>query len=180
MRHCRRMLVVSAMSAIALTGMGVSSAGAATLTGCTGSGRLFVNRVSSTTTQTAWRVDGSGSCPLQVNLPALFNPPEPTTVQFAGAGTSDTLGLCDKTVLVRNLNLLVTVTFTGVASGKVVTETERWYAPLTTFPFATPFLISGVNGHPPTLGAGVALTRLFLSCGNSGLDPSANFAWAQL
>jgi hypothetical protein len=180
MRHCRRTLVMGAMSAIVLAGVGVSSAGAAPLTGCTGSGRVLVDRVSSTTTQTAWRVDGSGSCPIQVSLPSLFNPVEPTTVAFAGAGTSDTLGLCDRTLLVRNLSLLVTVTFTGVSSGKVVTETEHWSAPVTTFPFVTPFLISGVDGNPPTLGAGLAFSRIFLGCGNDGLQPSANFAWAQL
>jgi hypothetical protein len=168
------------MSTIALAGLGVSSAGATKLVGCTGSGRVFVDRVSSTTTQTAWRVNGSGSCPLQVNLSSPFNPPEPTTVEFAGAGTSDTLGLCDKTLLVRNLNLLVRVTFTGVVSGTVVTQTERWYAPLTTFPLVTPFLISGVNGNPPTLGAGLAFSRIFLGCGNDGLKPSADFAWAEL
>jgi len=179
MRKIRRTLLAATASAIVLAGFGVGSAQAFVVTGCTGSGRIDVNRVSPASTLTKWTVEGTGTCPIQVNVPGLLSPVEPSSVTFSGAGTSDTLGLCDRTLLVRNLNLLVTVTFKGVVTGNTVTETQRWYAPVTLFPEATPFLISGVNG-PPTLGAGIALTRVLLGCGNGGTSPSANFAWAQI
>jgi hypothetical protein len=49
---------------------------------------------------------------------------------------------------------------------------------VTTFPFATAFLITG-DGGPPALGAGVAFTHIFLQCGNDGNSPSANFVWGE-
>jgi hypothetical protein len=48
----------------------------------------------------------------------------------------------------------------------------------TTSTLATAFLITG-DGGPPAIGAGVAITHVFLQCGNGGNSPSANFAWAE-
>ena len=39
-------------------------------------------------------------------------------------------------------------------------------------------LVAG-EGGPPAIGAGVAITHVFLQCGNGGNSPSANFVWAE-
>ena len=98
--------------------------------------------------------------------------------RFTGSGTSDSLGLCSGTLLVTNLRLSVAVTYTGAVTGATMTEHQLWSAPVTTFPFATAFLITG-DGGPPALGTGVAFTHIFLQCGNGGNSPSANFVWGE-
>jgi hypothetical protein len=178
MRGIGRVLFAAAASTGALSGFGVTAAQAVDLNACTGSGRIFVDRAGAGSTLTNWRVDGGGSCPVQATPTAPFTAREPTSVQFAGAGTSDSLGLCDNTVLVRNFNLSVTATYRGAVTGRTVTEAQTWSAPVTTFPFATAFLISG-QGGPPRLGVGIAFTHIFLQCGNGGNSPSANFVWSE-
>ena len=39
-------------------------------------------------------------------------------------------------------------------------------------------LITG-DGGPPAIGAGLAITHIYLQCGNGGNSPSVNFAWAE-
>jgi hypothetical protein len=175
MRRVGRVLFAVAASVCAF---GAAAADGAQLNGCTGSGRVFVDAAGTGSTQTNWRVDGGGSCPVQTTPTAPFQAREPTTVSFSGAGTSDTLGLCDNSLLVRNFNLAVNVAYRGVVSGTTVVEHQRWTAPVTTFPLATAFLISG-DGGPPALGAGLAITHIFLQCGNGGNKPSVNFTWAE-
>jgi hypothetical protein len=173
----RRVGSVLLAVAASISAFGVTAAEGAQLNGCTGSGRVFIDAVG-TGTQADWRVDGAGSCPVQTTPTAPFTAREPTTVSFAGAGTSDTLGLCDNTLLVRNFNLAVNVSYRGAVTGTTVVEHQRWSAPATTFPLATVFLITG-DGGPPALGAGIAVTHIFLQCGNGGNSPSVNFAWAE-
>jgi hypothetical protein len=174
MRRIGRVLVAAATGAGALMAAGATPASATQLNGCTGSGRVFVPAPA----HPGWNVDGAGSCPVQATPSAPFTAREPTTVRFAGAGTSDSLGLCSGTLLVTNLKLSVNVTYTGAVTGTTLTEHQIWSAPVTTFPFATAFLITG-DGGPPTLGAGVAFTHIFLQCGNDGNSPSANFVWGE-
>src|SRR3954470_10352106 len=174
MRRIGRVLVAAGASAGALLAGGATAAQAAQLNGCSGSGRVFIPAPG----HPGWNVDGAGSCPVQTTPSAPFSAREPTTVRFAGSGTSDSLGICSGTLLVTNLKLGVTVTYTGAVTGTTLTEHQLWSAPVTTFPFATAFLISG-DGGPPALGAGLAITHIFLQCGNGGNSPSANFVWGE-
>jgi hypothetical protein len=174
MRRIGRVLVAAGVSAGALLGAGTTVAQAASLDGCSGSGRVLIPAPG----HPGWNVDGVGSCPVQATPTAPLTAREPTTVSFAGSGTSDSLGLCSGTLLVTNLRLSVAVTYTGAVTGTTLTEHQLWSAPVTTFPFATAFLITS-DGGPPALGAGVAFTHIFLQCGNGGNSPSANFLWGE-
>ena len=174
MRRIGRVLSAAAASAGTLLAAGATPATAMNLDGCDGSGRVFVPAPG----HPGWNVDGAGSCPIQETPTSPLTSREPTTVRFAGSGTSDSLGICSGTLVVTNFKLSVDVTYTGVVSGTSVTEQQLWSAPVTTFPFATVFTITG-DGGPPALGAGVAFTHIFLQCGNDGNSPSANFIWGE-
>lgn len=81
-------------------------------------------------------------------------------------GTSLGLGLCDGSLLMQNLNLDVFLfldSVRGPAFSKFLHE--RWSAPVTTYPLATPFLIDDVSGAPRLIGAGVLSNHIFLNCG---------------
>jgi len=174
MRRIWRVLGAAAASAAALSAFGAVSASASTLAGCNGSGTLYTPTPSSP----SWAVSGGGSCPLQVNLAAPLAGHEATTVRFAGTGTSDSLGLCSGTLLVSNLKLNVDVTITGQVTGNTIVQHQIWSAAVTTFPLATEFLISSSSG-PPVMGAGIAISHIYLQCGNDGNKPSAQFLWLQ-
>jgi hypothetical protein len=174
MRRIGRMLVAAGASAAALLAAGAPAAPASTLAGCSGSGTLYLP----STGDPSWTVSGGGSCPLQTSLTAPLVAHETSTVQFAGSGTSDTLGLCSGTLLVTNLKLNVDVTITGTVTRTSLTQHQVWSAALTTFPLATEFLISSSSG-PPVMGAGIAISHIYLQCGNSGNRPSAQFLWLQ-
>ena len=90
-----------------------------------------------------------GSCPVQATPTAPFTAREPTSVRFTGAGTSDSLGICSGTLLVTNLRLSVAVTYTGAVTDTTLTEHQLWSAPVTTFPFATVFTITGDGSSGP-------------------------------
>jgi hypothetical protein len=109
---------------------------------------------------------------------APFTAREPTTVRFTGTGTSDSVGICSGSLLVTNLKLNVTMTYTGAVTGTTLVEHQIWSAPITTFPAR-----DRVPGHgrrrPPAIGAGLAITHIFLQCGNGGNSPSANFVWGE-
>jgi len=162
------------VAAGALLATSATAAQAAQLNGCTGSGRVYVPAPG----HPGWNVDGSGSCPVQTTPSAPFTAREPTTARFTGSGTSDALGLCSGSLLVTNLKLNVTMTYTGAVTGTTLVEHQVWSAPVTTSPLATAFLITG-DGGPPAIGAGVAITHIFLQCGNGGNSPSANFVWGE-
>lgn len=174
MRRIGRVLAAVGASAAALMALGAGSAPAATLAGCSGAGTLYLP----TASDPSWGVGGGGSCPLQTSVTAPIVAHEPTTVRFAGAGTSDTLGLCSGTLLVTNLKLNVDVAVTGAITGTTIVQHQVWSAAVTTFPLATEFLISSSSG-PPVMGAGIAISHIYLQCGNDGNKPSAQFLWLQ-
>jgi hypothetical protein len=174
MRRIGRVLVAVGASAAALSAFGAAPASAATLTGCVGSGSLYVPAPG----HPGWSVSGAGSCPEQLTPTAPFTAREPTSLRFSGSGTSDSLGLCSGTLLVTNLDLAVDMTVTGTVTGTTVVQHQRWYAPATTFPLAMEFLISSTDGSP-VMGAGLDFTHIYLKCGNDGNMPSANFVWEQ-
>lgn len=174
MRRIARSLAAAGASTAALLAFGAGTAPASTLAGCNGSGTLYLP----TPSAPSWAVSGSGSCPLQVNLAAPLAGQETTTVRFSGTGTSDTLGLCSGTLLVTNLKLNVDVALTGQVTGNSIVQHQVWSAAITTFPLATEFLISSSSG-PPVMGAGIAISHIYLQCGNAGNRPSAQFLWLQ-
>lgn len=104
-----------------------------------------------------WEIAGAGPC-----LNFLSGPYFGT---ISGSGTSDSLGLCDG-LLVQNLVIDVKFTFANLRTGVVKVVNEVWQAAITTFPVATPFLVSGGND-----GLGAIATRIGLNCppgGSSG------------
>lgn len=81
-------------------------------------------------------------------------------------GTSTGLGLCSEDLEMTNLDLDV-ILFLDSVNGPAFSKLlhERWFAPLSTYPVATPYLIENVAGPTPELvGAGVLVTRIFLNC----------------
>jgi hypothetical protein len=122
-----------------------------------------------------WSVTGRGSC-LGDNNGTYF-------ADITGIGTSDTLGACDSESdqLVHNLDLQVTVTLTSTSdpqNSKVLTE--RWSAPLTTFPIASPFADTdgGLQNEDEYVGAGTILTHIYAQCPPAGTS-AAEIVWAR-
>lgn len=144
------------LAALALTGLLVpataGSAGAAPLPiVCTAAGTVtFLNG-----TIDSWSVNGRGSC--QGDLEGTY------FLDFAGSGASDTTGLCDEGLVVQNLNINVLGSLTNAQTGIPKFFNHDWVAPLTTYPFATPFSIEQ-NGSADVVGAGNFFNHIFLQC----------------
>lgn len=88
-------------------------------------------------------------------------------------GTSTGLGLCDGSLVMQDLDLDVAL-FLDSVRGPAFSRflQERWSAPVTTFPVATPFLVEDVSGPAPELvGAGVLMEHILLNCA-PGASPS--------
>ena len=168
----RRLAVASL---VILSAVGVSAAPAVAAPTapkvCSGAGELFVV-ANSTTGGWDWSLHGSGFCGT-ITLPAVAL----KTVQLAGVGHSDTLGLCDNSLLVTNLGILVFAKFTDVVSHVSTTQTEIWYSPISLFPVVTPFIAAPTSGGIG--GAGVLFSHILLKCGNGGNSPSLQFDWLQ-
>ena len=184
-RHSR--IAVAALVVVGAAGAGLLPAAHAdtivvNTKACQGAGTVYFTNTGGSW---GWSVQGGGSC----EEPVPFDPMNPSvgvpagaleTVSFSGGGSSQKLGLCQPLLstdgLVNNLQLAVTVTYTNVATGAVVTENQVWSAPVTTFPIATLFVQTADNGN---IGLGTIVTHLFLQCGNDGTSPSAQFDWAE-
>ena len=93
-------------------------------------------------------------------------------MSFTAVGTSSSLGLCndDPELIVRDLSLVANMTLTGVGSLLPRNYVQNWFAPVTTYPLTTPFLISSND----EIGAGTMNTRIFLQCPTAG-SPVAQF-----
>ena len=102
----------------------------------------------------SWTVAGRGSC--QGDQEGTY------FLDFLGSGTSDTLGLCDSTLLVQNLNINVVGTLTNAQTGIPKFINHNWTAPVTTYPLATPHLITNEDGD--LIGAGVFFNHIWLNC----------------
>lgn len=138
------------MVTVALVALVASPASAGPRLHCVANGTV----VTSGTGPYTWSINGVGPCldGLQGNY----------IVTFAGTGRSDTLGLCGGLV-VRNLNLNVSLTILNLRTGLTSIVNETWGAPVTTFPLATPFLIGGGQS-----GLGTIFTRVLLKCAPAG------------
>lgn len=176
MRRIRRMAVALAACAIVVGVVGAGSAQALTIKPCTGSGALQTAPSGNPLHPVAWFVRGSGTCP--ANLQLLLTPKEPQQVSFIGGGTSDSLGLCDGSVLVRKLDLVVQVAYRNTVTGIIKSEKQYWRAPVTLFPVATPFFTYATVGGP-IQGVGIVLHHILVNCGNSGTMPAATFLWVE-
>lgn len=116
---------------------------------CTAAGTVTVVQGSLDT----WSVQGRGSC--QGDLGGTY------FLDFAGAGTSDTVGLCDQTLVVQNLNINVLGTLTNAQTLVPKFFNHDWVAPITTYPLATPFEITDAGG---SAGFGNFFNHIFLQC----------------
>ena len=157
--------VMALALAMALVPLSSGSAGAATglPISCTAAGTVLFQNGSTT----HWQILGKGSC--QGDLEGTY------FLDFTGAGTSDSLGNCDAMnggfiVPVTNLDIHVVGTLTNLGNGLIKPLNQHWGAPLTTYPVATPFLITDPDGN--LQGAGVFLNHIFIQCLNS---PVAQF-----
>ena len=123
----------------------------------------------------SWTIIAKGSC-MGENQGTYF-------ADVTAVGSSDTLGGCDddgSNPIMTGFELAVTVTLTSTGTGAVKVLTETWSAPLTTFPTATPFLISdgGMTSGNDYVGAGNLLNRLYRLCPPGG-SPSGQLTWAR-
>ncbi len=144
------------LAALALTGLLVpAAAGPASAAPlpivCTAAGTVVVVQGNID----SWSVQGRGSC--QGDLGGTY------FLDFVGAGTSDTVGLCDQTLLVQNLNINVLGSLTNAQTGVPKFFNHDWVAPVTTYPLATPFLITE-NASGDLAGAGNFFNHIFLQC----------------
>jgi hypothetical protein len=113
---------------------------------------------------TQWTLVGAGSC--QGDLDGTY-----ILTDLVVQGTSDSIGLCGDSVVVNNLRLQPTGTLVNLANPLKSKSLggQTWGAPVTTFPIATPFVITSAGGG--LLGAGTIETRIFGKCPPSGGSP---------
>jgi hypothetical protein len=113
---------------------------------------------------TEWTLVGAGSC--QGDLDGTY-----ILTDLVVHGTSDSIGLCGDGVVVSNLRLNPTGTLVNLANSTKSKSLagQTWGAPITTFPIATPFVISSASGSP--IGAGNIETRIFGKCPLTGGSP---------
>jgi hypothetical protein len=92
-----------------------------------------------------------------------------------GSESSTGLGLCDG-ILASNLAIDVALSLTSQSTGQTRVYHQNWFSPVTTYPVATPFLVTTTPGG---IGAGSIFTRLFGLLGNCppNGNPAATFTW---
>ena len=162
-------IVRKALTALALVSIVVPVAGgpAHAMEGlpitCTAAGTVSFQKVLNSTV--AWTVVGKGSC--QGDLEGTY------FLDFTGSGTSDTAAICDNTFVVQNLEIDVSGTMTNLGTGEVKLMRQTWFAPLTTYPLVTPFVIGTLQGGT---GAGVWFNHIFLNCAGS-IVAQFDFGW---
>jgi len=154
----RFLIVVMVLAALTLATAMPSNAANIRVT-CAASGHI---NVAANGDAWDWNVDGIGLC--------LDTFQGPYQAILAGSGTSDSLGLCDG-LLVQNLSVQVSIGLLNLRSNVFKVVHETWGLALTTFPVATPFLIS--NGGS---GLGAMFTRVLLACPPAGIS-TATFAF---
>jgi hypothetical protein len=136
---------------------------------CVMSGRITVTTPDATTTDTvSWFLQAGGICTGDARGPYIG--------KAVGSGVSTDLGFCDD-LLIKDLALDVDLDLESISSGLTLHRDQTWFAPLTTFPLATPFFIS--NQVDVLSGAGSMFTRYGFNCPPGG-SPAANFVFAFL
>jgi hypothetical protein len=165
-----RVLVVIAVFAVLGAFAGPVSAGPLSiLLTCVAGGRVMVSEpVEGVDDTVSWSVRGSGTC--------TGDGKGPHVLTLTGSGTSTNLGLCDG-LLVQDLDIHVGLTLVSNADGAVRNVSQRWFAPITTFPIVTPFFVEDAAGS--TRGAGLLATRLGGTCPPGGSEVT-NFVWTVL
>lgn len=158
--------------AVGLLGIFPSGSGAQPLPPkliCTGAGALNIIANPPGPGANQWQLAGVGSCQGD-NEGTYF-------ADIVGVGTSDTLGLCDGgSPFVQNLEIDVTLTLKSTSTGLTKVLTEMWGSPLTTFPYAVPFLITD---NAEFVGAGNIFTRIGGQCPPMG-NPAAQLSWSRV
>ena len=149
--YVRRILAVLALTGLLVPAAAGSASAAPLPIICTAAGTVTVIQGN----VDSWSVQGRGSC--QGNLGGTY------FVDFVGSGTSDTVGLCDQSLVVQNLNINVLGSLTNAQTLVPKFFNHDWVAPLTTYPLATPFLIEQ-NGSDDLVGGGNFFNHIFLQC----------------
>lgn len=129
---------------------------------CTAAGSL---EIVSGPAVTNWKLIGVGSC--QGDFDGTY-----ALGNLIVQGTSDSIGLCGDEGVVTNLNLAATGTLLNL-SNPLQSKTlagQRWVAPVTSFPFTSPFVIQGPAGNE--IGGGTITSRIFGKCPAVGGTPS--------
>lgn len=89
----------------------------------------------------------------------------PYVVSGEGHGTSASLGFCDG-LLVQDLSIDVEWDLFSLLDFQNYHKSEHWFAPLSTFPIATPFFVDDTAGS--LTGAGTIFTRFAGQCPPGG------------
>lgn len=129
---------------------------------CTAAGTLDVVSGPAVTT---WKLVGVGSC--QGDFDGTY-----VLGNLLVQGTSDSIGLCGDEGVVTNLNLAASGTLLNL-SNPLKSKTlsgQTWGAPVTSFPFTTPFIINNAAGNE--VGGGTITSRIFGKCPAVGGTPS--------
>ncbi len=167
--------VVVVMSLALVAGLAAPAAGEVTfpLLVCEANGAVAVVPGPPGPAANTWSITAKGLCQGD-NTGTHF-------ADISGTGTSATLGLCDETGVVMHLEIAVTITLTSFSTGLTRVLTEMWSAPLTTFPVATPYLITdgGLVSDADFVGGGTILTRIGGMCPPLG-NPAAKIAWSRI
>lgn len=117
---------------------------------CTAAGTVvFTNGTPDT-----WSISGRGSC--EGDFQGTY------FLDFSGFGTSSTTGFCDTGLTVNNLKINVVGTLTNAQTLTQKFINQDWVAPVTTYPFVTPFLIQNASGS--LTGGGAFFNHIFLIC----------------
>lgn len=169
----RATVILAIASAMIPFASGPAHAAAPLPIACTAAGSITVSTLGTTW---HWELLGKGSC--EGDLQGTY------FLDFVGSGTSDTLGICDGTGLVQNLDLTIHATLTNANTLIPKNLVQTWSAPVTTYPVATAFLVDTTSG-PGGPGAGVFFNHIFLQCPGNPLattagSPVAQFDWAFL
>jgi len=152
-----RLLAVLALSLALVLGMSASPAKAR--------GGVLLCQTSGVITQTGG--PGTWTWNIQLAFGQCFGDGlGPYVVQGTGTGTSTGLGFCDG-LLVRNLAIAVHLDlFSALGPAFHKSFDEIWTAPLTTYPLATPFLVTNTSGA--LQGVGAILTHIHFQCPPNG------------
>jgi hypothetical protein len=116
-----------------------------------------------------WSIHGDGACVAAKGT---------LTVRIDGEGQGRGLGFCTG-LFVQDLVIPMTITVQRVFSGETYTRNAIWFAPVTTFPEATPFLVAD-PAAAGVAGAGTIFTHIFFGCvPDNPRSDSSTVVWTQ-
>lgn len=116
-----------------------------------------------------WTIRGGGACVAAKGTLTVF---------IAGQGQGSGLGFCTG-LFVQDLVIPMVIQVERVFSGQTFVRTAVWGAPVTTFPEATPFLVTNPD-NASLVGAGVIFSHIFFGCDpDKPQSESSTVVWTQ-